>query len=182
MCGKGLAGEALPNPGMVPFHFHHVVTLPAPSRCAPASPSCLPTAVLEAHAGARRPVWRRRRLRLHLPADGRREAGRTGQLAGYCLLRLPLPRVSGWLGCCGWLAPGGFPLALSVLQQNAVNAKKSATHEASSCASAPACRLPPEVRRAAAAEMARVLKPGGICILTDSSQLGDREAFDATLG
>jgi ubiquinone/menaquinone biosynthesis C-methylase UbiE len=37
------------------------------------------------------------------------------------------------------------------------------------------------VRRAAAAEMARVLKPGGICILTDSSQLGDREAFDATL-
>ena len=63
-----------------------------------------------------------------------------------------------------------------------LTAKKSATHEASSCASAPACRLPPEVRRAAAAEMARVLKPGGICILTDSSQLGDREAFDATLG
>ena len=51
------------------------------------------------------------------------------------------------------------------------------------CASAPpACRLPAEVRRAAAAEMARVLKPGGICILTDSSQLGDRDAYDATLG
>ena len=32
--------------------------------------------------------------------------------------------------------------------------------------------LPPEARRAAAAEMARVLKPGGIVVLTDSVQVG----------
>lgn len=42
--------------------------------------------------------------------------------------------------------------------------------------------LPADVRAAAAAEMARVLKPGGMLILTDSAQLGDREALDATLG
>ena len=42
--------------------------------------------------------------------------------------------------------------------------------------------LPQEVRRAAAAEMARVLKPGGILILTDSVQFGDRTAWDKTLG
>lgn len=29
--------------------------------------------------------------------------------------------------------------------------------------------------------MCRVLKPGGMLILTDSAQLGDRDAFDATL-
>mmetsp|Transcript_13724 Transcript_13724/g.41468 ORF Transcript_13724/g.41468 Transcript_13724/m.41468 type:complete len:561 (+) Transcript_13724:174-1856(+) len=42
--------------------------------------------------------------------------------------------------------------------------------------------LPAEARRAAAAEMARVLAPGGMLVLTDSVQLGDREAFDPTLG
>lgn len=42
--------------------------------------------------------------------------------------------------------------------------------------------LPPESRRKVAAEMARVCKPGGMVVLTDSVQLGDRSAFDATLG
>lgn len=41
--------------------------------------------------------------------------------------------------------------------------------------------LPPEVRRAAAAEMARVLRPGGLLVLTDSVQLGDRARIDANL-
>lgn len=42
--------------------------------------------------------------------------------------------------------------------------------------------LPAEVRKQAAAEMARVLKPGGIAILTDSMQLGDREVYENTMG
>jgi ubiquinone/menaquinone biosynthesis C-methylase UbiE len=42
--------------------------------------------------------------------------------------------------------------------------------------------LPEDVRRKAAAEMARVCKPGGLVVLTDSVQYGDRECFDATLG
>ena len=42
--------------------------------------------------------------------------------------------------------------------------------------------LPADVRAAAAAEMARVLKPGGVLVLTDSVQLGDRDAYDPTLG
>ena len=42
--------------------------------------------------------------------------------------------------------------------------------------------LPPEIRRKAVAEMARVLKPGGVAIITDSIQLGDRERLDANLG
>lgn len=42
--------------------------------------------------------------------------------------------------------------------------------------------LPPEVRKAAAAEMARVLRPGGLAILTDSIQLGDRPRLDENLG
>jgi ubiquinone/menaquinone biosynthesis C-methylase UbiE len=42
--------------------------------------------------------------------------------------------------------------------------------------------LPAAVRRKAAAEMARVCKPGGMVVLTDSVQLGDREAFDPQLG
>lgn len=42
--------------------------------------------------------------------------------------------------------------------------------------------LPDTIRRRAAAEFLRVLKPGGMMILTDSVQLGDRPAWDATIG
>ena len=42
--------------------------------------------------------------------------------------------------------------------------------------------LPPEIRRKAAKEMARVLKPGGMLILTDSMQLGDRLPLDGGIG
>lgn len=42
--------------------------------------------------------------------------------------------------------------------------------------------LPEEVRRQAAAEMARVVRPGGMVVLTDSTQLGDRQALDGTIG
>ncbi|DBB16477.1 TPA: hypothetical protein ACH3X3_014754 [Trebouxia sp. C0006] len=42
--------------------------------------------------------------------------------------------------------------------------------------------LPPDVRRTAAKEMVRVLKPGGLLILTDSVQLGDRLPLDDGLG
>ena len=42
--------------------------------------------------------------------------------------------------------------------------------------------LPAESRRKAAAEMARVLKPGGILVLTDSVQYGDRPIWDNMLG
>jgi ubiquinone/menaquinone biosynthesis C-methylase UbiE len=42
--------------------------------------------------------------------------------------------------------------------------------------------LPPEVRKKVAREAARVLKPGGVFILADSIQLGDRPRVDANLG
>ena len=42
--------------------------------------------------------------------------------------------------------------------------------------------LPPEARQAAAAEIARVLRPGGVAVIADSVQLGDRPALDANLG
>jgi hypothetical protein len=42
--------------------------------------------------------------------------------------------------------------------------------------------LPLEVRKRAIREMARVVKPGGLVVLTDSAQVGDREAYDKTLG
>lgn len=42
--------------------------------------------------------------------------------------------------------------------------------------------LPADVRRQVASEMARCCKPGGMVILTDSSQTGDRPVFDKTLG
>lgn len=41
--------------------------------------------------------------------------------------------------------------------------------------------LPPEVRRRVAAEMARVLKPGGRLVFVDSLQFGDREGWDGLL-
>lgn len=41
--------------------------------------------------------------------------------------------------------------------------------------------LPPAVRGKVAAEMRRVLKPGGLAILVDSLQLGDEPDYDATL-
>mmetsp|Transcript_95 Transcript_95/g.224 ORF Transcript_95/g.224 Transcript_95/m.224 type:complete len:154 (-) Transcript_95:178-639(-) len=42
--------------------------------------------------------------------------------------------------------------------------------------------MPPQARRQAAAEMARVLKPGGLLVFTDSIQLGDRPVLDANIG
>lgn len=42
--------------------------------------------------------------------------------------------------------------------------------------------LPEDIRKKAIKEMARVVKPGGMVVLTDSVQLGDRPCFDATLG
>lgn len=41
--------------------------------------------------------------------------------------------------------------------------------------------LPPEIRRRVAAEMARVLKPGGLLVFIDSLQMGDRPAYDGLL-
>lgn len=41
--------------------------------------------------------------------------------------------------------------------------------------------LPPDVRRAVAAEMARVLKPGGLLVFIDSLQMGDRPGWDGLL-
>ena len=41
--------------------------------------------------------------------------------------------------------------------------------------------LPKKVRRAVASEMARILKPGGLMILVDSLQLGDRPDYDDLL-
>jgi ubiquinone/menaquinone biosynthesis C-methylase UbiE len=41
--------------------------------------------------------------------------------------------------------------------------------------------LPPEVRRAAAAEIARVLRPGGMFVFLDSLQLGDKPEWDGLL-
>jgi ubiquinone/menaquinone biosynthesis C-methylase UbiE len=41
--------------------------------------------------------------------------------------------------------------------------------------------LPPVVRRRVAAEMARVLKPGGLLVFIDSLQMGDREGWDGLL-
>ena len=42
--------------------------------------------------------------------------------------------------------------------------------------------IPAEARRAVAAEVARVLKPGGVLVLADSIQLGDRPHLDKHLG
>lgn len=41
--------------------------------------------------------------------------------------------------------------------------------------------LPPAARRQVAAEIRRVLRPGGLLILVDSLQLGDEPVYDATL-
>ena len=41
--------------------------------------------------------------------------------------------------------------------------------------------LPPAVRAAAAREMARVLRPGGILVFMDSLQYGDNPAMDGLL-
>ena len=41
--------------------------------------------------------------------------------------------------------------------------------------------LPPVVRRRVAAEMARVLKPGGLLVFIDSLQMGDRDGWDGLL-
>ena len=42
--------------------------------------------------------------------------------------------------------------------------------------------LPPAARAAVAKEAARVLKPGGVLVLADSIQLGDRPHVDRHLG
>ncbi len=41
--------------------------------------------------------------------------------------------------------------------------------------------LPPKVRKVVAAEIARVLKPGGILVFVDSLQFGDRDGLDGLL-
>lgn len=41
--------------------------------------------------------------------------------------------------------------------------------------------LPPEVRRTVAAELARVLKPGGLFVFVDSLQYGDNPSYDGLL-
>ena len=41
--------------------------------------------------------------------------------------------------------------------------------------------LPPEVRRAATGEIARVLKPGGLLVFLDSLQMGDRPGWDGLI-
>jgi ubiquinone/menaquinone biosynthesis C-methylase UbiE len=41
--------------------------------------------------------------------------------------------------------------------------------------------LPPDVRRRVTSEMARVLKPGGLLVLIDSLQMGDRPGWDGLL-
>ena len=41
--------------------------------------------------------------------------------------------------------------------------------------------LPPEVRRAATAEIARVLKPGGLFVFLDSLQMGDRPGWEGLI-
>jgi len=41
--------------------------------------------------------------------------------------------------------------------------------------------LPPDIRRAAAAEIARVIRPGGIFVLVDSLQFGDVDGYDPLL-
>jgi ubiquinone/menaquinone biosynthesis C-methylase UbiE len=41
--------------------------------------------------------------------------------------------------------------------------------------------LPPDVRRQVTAEFARVLKPGGLLVLMDSLQMGDRPGWDGML-
>ena len=38
--------------------------------------------------------------------------------------------------------------------------------------------LPPSVRKQATEEMARVIRPGGMIVLTDAAQLGDRPEWD----
>ncbi len=42
--------------------------------------------------------------------------------------------------------------------------------------------LPEAVRHRAAAEFVRVLRPGGLVVFSDSVQLGDRRAWDKTMG
>ena len=41
--------------------------------------------------------------------------------------------------------------------------------------------LPPKVRVQVAGEIGRVLKPGGLCVIVDSLQIGDRPEFDGLL-
>jgi ubiquinone/menaquinone biosynthesis C-methylase UbiE len=41
--------------------------------------------------------------------------------------------------------------------------------------------LPPKARREVAAELARLIRPGGVCILIDSLQTGDRPDYDGLL-
>jgi ubiquinone/menaquinone biosynthesis C-methylase UbiE len=41
--------------------------------------------------------------------------------------------------------------------------------------------LPPDVRRAVTAEIARVLKPGGLFVFLDSLQMGDRPGWDGLI-
>jgi hypothetical protein len=42
--------------------------------------------------------------------------------------------------------------------------------------------MPEAAREAVVQEMYRLLRPGGLAVLTDSAQLGDRPQWDAGLG
>ena len=68
--------------------------------------------------------------------------------------------------------------AVKLIQANAENIP----HQDVSCDIVTSCylyhELPPEVRRRVTAEIARVLKPGGILIFLDSLQIGDRPGWD----
>jgi ubiquinone/menaquinone biosynthesis C-methylase UbiE len=94
------------------------------------------------------------------------------QLAGLDLSRPYLAEAERHLGGLRpvtWIAANAEAIPLSDASQDIVTSV-FLFHE-----------LPPEVRRRVAAEMARVLKPGGMLVLVDSLQMGDRPEWDGLI-